>query len=42
MKNNQQLVTDEDELISDEPWREYIEQFKDLKQKVNPKGDQEF
>ncbi|CAD8049651.1 unnamed protein product [Paramecium primaurelia] len=42
MKHNQQLTTDEDELISDEPWREYIEQFKDLRQKVNPKADQEF
>ncbi|CAD8142232.1 unnamed protein product [Paramecium octaurelia] len=42
MKNNQQLTTEEDEMISDEPWREYIEQFKDLRQKVNQKADQEY
>ncbi|CAD8048893.1 unnamed protein product [Paramecium sonneborni] len=42
MKPNQQLNTDEDELISEEPWKEYIEQFKDLKQKAHSKADQEF
>ncbi|CAD8136966.1 unnamed protein product [Paramecium pentaurelia] len=42
MKQNQQLTTDEDEMLPDEPWRDYIEQFKDLRQKGTQKTEQEL
>ncbi|CAK55676.1 unnamed protein product (macronuclear) [Paramecium tetraurelia] len=41
MKPHQQLNTDEDEMLPDEPWKDYIDQFKDFKQKAGHKTEQD-
>ncbi|CAD8051864.1 unnamed protein product [Paramecium sonneborni] len=42
MKPSLQVYTDEDEVVQDEPWKEYIVQFKDIKQKGHHKTDQDL